>query len=221
MNRTNYILLFILINLLIFNSTIFSQTYKYDIFFKGIKGGKAKITINKNNDKVYARFILRTVGLVDKFYKIRDTITVIASYPDYHTILLDRKINEGKYHKHIVLDVSKIDTSFLSNPIRDEYTSAIMLMDSIYANKKSVKLNLYRKSKEITYEFVRTKNERILFNGKKILCYFYEPTFKSSSKLNKKGGADLSIWMTKTVPMKPIIIKFRLKYGKLTLELIE
>ncbi|MEA3499867.1 MAG: DUF3108 domain-containing protein [Candidatus Marinimicrobia bacterium] len=213
------ILIFILFALLFLNSILLSETYNYKIYFKGIKGGKAKLTINKNNNNVTAKFLLKTTGLVDKFYKIRDTITVIASYPNYHTIKLDRKINEGKYHKHIIFDVSKIDTSSLSSPIRDEYTAMIMLMDSIYVNSYKVRLNLFKESKEISYEFIKTKNKRILFNGKQVLCNFYEPTHKSSSKLKKKGGMGLSIWMSKTIPMKPIIIEFDLKYGSLHLEL--
>lgn len=213
------IFIFILFILLFFNSLLLSQTYNYTIYFKGIKGGKAKLTIHKNDNNVTAKFLLKTVGLIDKFYSIRDTITVIAKYPDYHTILLDRRINEGKYHKHIIFDINRIDTSSLSNPIRDEYTAMIMLMDSIYANKNKVRLNLFKKSKEISYKFINTKDRRILFNGKQVLCKFFEPTYSSSSKLKKKGGMGLSIWMSKTTPMKPIIIKFDLKFGSLRLEL--
>jgi len=221
LNRKSKISIFILFFTLFFNSILLSQTYNYKIYFKGIKGGKAKLTIQKNKDYVIAKFLLKTIGLVDKFYSIRDTITVIASHPNYHTILLDRRINEGKYHKHIIFDASKIDTSSLISPIRDEYTAMIMLMDSIYAYKNRVKLNLYKKPKEISYEFIKTKNKRILLNGKQVLCNFYEPTHKSSLKLKKKGETGLSIWMTKTMPMKPIIIKFDLKFGNIYLELIQ
>ncbi len=216
MNKKTHI--FILIILLTFTSIVFSQTYKYNIYFKGIKGGKASLSINKIDDKVHAKFLLKTIGIVDKFYSIRDTISVTASYPDYHTISLERIINEGNYHKHITFNIDEIDTALLSNPIRDEYTTMIMLMDSLYADIDSVQLNLYKKSKEITYSFVKKKYEDIKINGKNVFCKFYAPSKNSSTKLKKIGGNNLSIWATNTVPMKPIIIKFSLKYGKIILK---
>ncbi|MEA1986373.1 MAG: DUF3108 domain-containing protein [Candidatus Marinimicrobia bacterium] len=215
------ILISVIILILTFNILI-SKTYNYDISFSGIKGGKASLEIHKKGKFVYAMFIMNTTGFVDRFYSVRDTVKIIASYPEYHTILLDKIAHEGKtYHKHIIMDVRKIDSTKLTNPIRDEYTAMIMLMDSIYSKKNSVKLNLWKKKKKVSYEFEKTNIEKIKFNGKKILCNYYEPTAKSSSKLEKKGGTGLSIWMTKTTPMNPIVVKVNMKLGHLLLELVE
>jgi len=208
------LILFALTGCLMLNPLEGSE-YLFDIYFRGIPGGNASLVVDYQADRVFASFIIHSSGFVDTFYKVRDTTTIIASYPAFHTLYYNKRIHEGKYHSRREFDVQQIETEKLKHPVRDEYTTMIMLMDSLYFSVDSVTVSLWNRKDSVAVPFRLYKGKTDIINCPAgtypTLVYKPDKHFREVFE----DESNLVIWITETIPSLPVQMQIRLKYGPL------
>jgi hypothetical protein len=189
--------------------------YIFDIYFRGIPGGNASLVVDYQGNRIFASFIVHSSGFVDKFYRVRDTTTLIASYPDFYTLSYDKRIHEGKYHSRRDFDVQDIIVDSLSYPVRDEYTTMIMLLDSLYFSVDSVIVSLWDRKDSVSVPFNLHKGSKEIINtpAGTFPSYVYEPDKQFKNVFEDES--DLVIWISETIPPLPVQMQIRLKYGPL------
>lgn len=199
--------------ILISAHSLYSAEYIFDIYFRGISGGNASLVVNYQNDRVISSFIIHSSGLVDRLFRVRDTTFVTSSYPDFYTISYDKRIHEGTYHSRRTFNVNHVSHLLLENPVRDEYTALVMLLDSLYFNTDSIQVNLWDRKDSTTAPIVLYRGPIDYVNSPAgtYACHKYEPdkTFRSVFK----NESDLVIWISETFPPLPVQMQIRLKYG--------
>ncbi|HAE86432.1 TPA: hypothetical protein DCG86_00235 [Candidatus Marinimicrobia bacterium] len=209
-----YLISFTLI-LLLLSDSLCANEYLFDIYFRGIPGGNASLVVDYQEDRVFASFIIHSSGFVDTFYKVRDTTRIVASYPTYHTLKYDKRIHEGKYHSRRTFDVEMIDTEKLKYPVRDEYTTMIMLLDSLYFSTDSVTVSLWDRKDSVAVPFRLYKKEKDIINSPAgtypTLVYKPDKNFREVFE----DESDLAIWISESIPPLPVQMKIRLKFGPL------
>ena len=211
-NKIKYLLISALI-ILLNTHFLFSAEYIFDIYFRGISGGNASLVVEYQNDKVFSSFIIHSSGFVDRLFRVRDTTYVIADYPDFYTLSYDKRIHEGNYHSRRTFNVNHVSHLSLENPVRDEYTALVMLLDSLYFNADSIQVNLWDRKDSTTVPIVLYRGPIDYINSPAgtYACQKYEPDKSFRSVL--KNESDLVIWISHTYPPLPVQMQIRLKYG--------
>ncbi|MGC9513911.1 MAG: DUF3108 domain-containing protein [Fidelibacterota bacterium] len=209
-----YLIFFALIFFLLYKF-LHANEYLFDIYFRGIPGGNASLVVDYQVDRVFASFIIHSSGFVDTFYEVRDTTQIVASYPSYHTLKYDKRIHEGKYHSQRTFDVETIDTEKLTYPVRDEYTTMIMLLDSLYFSTDSVTVSLWDRKDSVSVPFRLYKKDKDIINSPAgtypTLVYKPDKDFREVFE----NESDLVIWISESIPPLPVQMQIRLKYGPL------
>ena len=202
--------------ILISGKSLFSAEYIFDIYFRGISGGSASLVVDYQKNSVFSSFIISSSGFVDRLFKVRDTTYITASYPDFHTLSYDKRIHEGNYHSRRTFNKDQISHLSQKNPVREEYTALIMLLDSLYFNADSIEINLWDRKDSTTVPLVmyRGSIDYVKSPAGTFACHKYEPdkTFRALFK----NESDLVIWISETFPALPVQMQIRLKYGFLT-----
>lgn len=195
-----------------------AEEYNYHLFYQGVPGGHAVMKFTKNDSIATLELSLQTNKFFDKFYKIRDTITVISDSDNYHLQSLKKVLNEGKYHKKVILNVSEINRDSLKNPIQDEYCGIMMLMDERNYARSELSLNLWEKGREVPFRLVKKQVEKINIDNKMLRSILYAPDLKSLQALGK-DKTSISVWMSQPRPSVPLKIRLDMKRGALVLKL--
>ncbi len=215
LKRHKRTLLFLMILIIIFHTPVTGSEYLFDIYFRGIPGGNASLVVDYQDNRVFASFIIHSSGFVDSFYKVRDTTTIIASYPDFYTLNYDKRIHEGKYNSRREFNVRDINAQPLSHPVRDEYTTMIMLLDSLYFSVDSAIVSLWDRKDSVSVPFNLHKGSKEIINSPAgtypTLVYKPDRQFKNVFE----DESDLVIWISETLPPVPVQMQIRLKYGPL------
>ncbi len=209
--------IFISIILLSLASSLLSNEHHYQLYYQGIRAGKATLTLTLSDKTVEMKLLLRTNRVMDSFYKIRDTIRVTADSENYNLISLEKSLNEGKYKKKSIFHTSDIRLDSLTKPLRGEYCSIMMLMDSSYFRQKSIELNLWVKKHEIPFLLYEKHRESLSFQGRSRRTILYIPDEDSLRAVGKEK-TNISIWMLDALPSIPLQIKMNVKFGNLILK---
>ncbi len=207
----------ILVIFILFLTPVLSwgNEYIFDIYFRGIFGGKASLVVDYQDNRVFASFIIHSSGFVDRFYKVRDTTTIIASYPEFYTLSYDKQIHEGKYHSRREFDVNSLEGKNLNHPVRNEYTTMIMLLDTLYFSRDTVTVSLWDRKDSVSVPFKLHKGSKEIINtpAGTYPAYVYKPDKQFKNVF--KDESDLIIWISETMPPLPVQMQIRLKYGPL------
>ncbi|MDD3807236.1 MAG: DUF3108 domain-containing protein [Candidatus Marinimicrobia bacterium] len=196
-------------------SPLNAHEYFFDIFFRGIPGGNAKLTVDYQVDTVFASFIINSSGFVDTFFKVRDTTIVVASYPDFFTLFFDKRINEGKYKARREFNVKNIQHKELPYPVRDEYTTMIMLLDPLYFSVDSVLVSLWDRKDSVTVPLFLSKAGKEIINSPAgtFPTFVYKPSNDLKNLI--KDSSNSKIWISETLPPLPVQMQIHLKYGSI------
>ncbi|HDR05802.1 MAG TPA: DUF3108 domain-containing protein [Candidatus Marinimicrobia bacterium] len=195
-----------------------SQNLRYQLIYQGMSAGQALLKREIiSDDTLKATFILKTQGLMDRLFPIRDTIAVLIDSRDYSTISWKKIINEGRYHR---TKIFSRDT--MSNPIflRDEYSALMMLMDTTYFREPQIDLHILHRDSLRILPLQLNRKELIQFDNDYNWTNLYEPTPEAIASL-VKGENQMWIWMSDTRPSRPVRLKLKFQYGNILLKLID
>ncbi len=191
------------------------ESYLYSLYYQGMPGGRAVLMRNVDDSTAVLELILQTNMILDRFFRIRDTIRVEADPETYVLQSLSRHINEGKYHKTSLLKMDSAGRDTAS--IRDEYCALLMLMDPAWFRARSLDLNLLIKKKEQPFVIEEKHREYLTVNGRTRQVILYVPNEESLRNVGR-DNASLSIWMLNEQPSYPLQIKLEFQYGTVLLK---
>jgi hypothetical protein len=213
----NFFLCMLIIILLTPFSQGVCQKLHYQVIYQGMNAGQAFLNRELvGNDTLKATFILKTQGLIDRFFPIRDTIETLIDRSDYSTISWKKIIHEGRYHR---TKIFSRDT--MSNPIflRDEYSALMMLMDTAYFREPQIDLYVLHRDSLHILPLKLNRKELIQFDNDYNWTNLYQPTPEAIASL-VKGENQMWIWMSDTRPSRPARLKLKFQYGNILLKLI-
>ena len=228
------IIFFLLFSTLFAKNIPFSvgEKFTYEFRFNIFKAGTASLEITDidtiDGAPTYKiQFIATTDSWGNFVFPIRDTVSIWIDQNLLATRKIAKNINEGNYHKvtqtHIYTDkgfaISNQDTVFISSAVQDPYSLFYILRTFALRVGDNYHFTTIDGKKLTDIHLELEKKTRIKVVQQWWNCLKVRP-FRSDGQALKNLG-EMAIWFSDDANKYPVRIKIKLKYGALTLNVLD
>lgn len=216
-----------LVTILIFISTIFSETLEYDLEFSGIPAGESILSLKKEimgENNIYNLTSTTTTNKVfSKILKFTENITIALDTFDFSIKKIQKRTYQGKKRKSfqaiVTYDAAKDTSMALSKNKKIKIAGKVYNPFAIiyYLRNQSIELSdafnftTYDNDKKRELTIIATRIEKVTVPHGEYTCIVIEPEGKLS-----KGS--IRIWLDKTTKI-PIQLEIKNKVGTLKMSL--
>ncbi|MBR1631259.1 MAG: DUF3108 domain-containing protein [Paludibacteraceae bacterium] len=219
------------------SSAAFAQTnstYKYKLSYGIITGGSAVVTTTPStyngHPAVHTSIVGRTIGLIDKLYKVYDVFESTYDDSTFMPYCSTRNIHEGKhtqfetavfYHNDKVVNSSLVGMKEIEPDARDMVSGMLRLCNVDFGQYKSgdvLTFNVYHEKNAFPIHVKYKGIETIKVNKKQYTCYRVAPMVDPGDLFKEKDG--LNMWISTDDSRKIVYAKLNFSVGsfKLTLD---
>ncbi|MFP4522415.1 MAG: DUF3108 domain-containing protein [Fibrobacterota bacterium] len=219
------------------------EKLKFNIYKWLVKGGETVMAVEQTLDangfesyKVSAR--VKSTGLIDFFYKVRDTTITFIEKKGIFSLGTDKKLNEGSFHDRRTASFYPCENSAKTFSKRkknskEEYKSVHKdlptylqdILSSIYFLRtqdlevgQDEKIEVFDDEKQYQMTVKVHKKEKVKTKAGKFTCYKVEPLLQSTGIFNAKGR--LLVWLTDDKRKLPVKLKTKIALGNVQAELV-
>jgi len=216
-----------LVTILIFISTIFSETLEYDLEFSGIPAGESILSLKKGimgENNIYNLTSTTTTNKVfSKILKFTENITIALDTFDFSIKKIQKRTYQGRKRKSfqaiVTYDATKDTSMALSKNKKIKIAGKVYNPFSIiyYLRNQSIELSdtfnftTYDNDKKRELTIIATRIEKVTVPHGEYTCIVIEPEGNLS-----KGS--IRIWLDKTTKI-PIQLEIKNKVGTLKMSL--
>tara|TARA_B000000557_G_scaffold65074_2_gene51234 strand:+ start:3488 stop:4192 length:705 start_codon:yes stop_codon:yes gene_type:complete len=224
---TNF--LFFLITISFCFSNFDNEKLIYEINFKKFNAGEARFETKIDtltNQAVYKiTSTTKTNKFLDKFYKIRDLITLWVDYEDLSLLKAKKNIKQGNYkRKHdIAINYKESKAIFnnkeinINSKVYDPISAIFFYRTLDFSKIQDYSFTSFENGKLKDISIKVYKTEIIKNSLGKFECYVLRPFSKNGKPIFKNKG-QMTIWISKKEKL-PIKIEQNTSVGKLTMNL--
>ncbi|NOZ07800.1 MAG: DUF3108 domain-containing protein [FCB group bacterium] len=214
------------------DSTYTSEKLLFSAGFRWFSAGEASMIMKKDTlgGEVVLQMIseTRSNSLLDRFYRVRDKISVWIDPRDYSLLKMVKNIHEGKYRrKHTAvidtlnnLAVSEKGSVAFKGRLYDPFTIIYALRNENLLVGKTFHYSSYDNGKVKEIYVVVSEKQRMAVPAGIYNCFVIYPASENGKPLLKNKG-QMKVWISDDQSKLPIRIEQKTSVGSMLLELKE
>ena len=206
------------------------ETLFYKASFRGIHAANASLKVIKEsiieNDSVYhIQFKAKTRSAFDYIFPIDDEIDLWIDIKTFLPIKINEKISEGNFKRSTNLLFNRKsnyaiidnDTLKIEKHTQSPYSLFYFFRKHNIKNFKEKRISLIQNNKTVVLKLKVKEDQIIKVPSGNYTCTTVLPTREDNKKFKNK--AELDIMFSNDIRKYPVMIRLKLKYGYLKLEL--
>ena len=206
------------------------ETLFYRASFRGIHAASASLEVIKktviNKDSVYhIQFKAKTRPAFNYIFPIDDKIDLWIDVKTYLPVMINEKISEGNFKRstNLVFDrksnyaIIDKDTLKIKDYTQSPYSLFYFFRKHDIKNFKDKRISLVQNKKTVFLKLKVKEDQIINVPSGNYICTAVLPTREDNK--NFKNKAELDIMFSNDIKKYPVMIRLKLKYGYLKLEL--
>ncbi|MDP4611777.1 MAG: DUF3108 domain-containing protein [Opitutales bacterium] len=207
--------------------------FTYDLHWSFIKVGKAELNFAESTlptvdqPLILASFTVRTSGIADKLFKVRDKIETWIEPSTGRPLLYKKEQREGKTERDIevVFDWESMTASYTKNgetydplPItletRDPLSLIVAIAGTKFTKDKTHSLAATDGKRLVSIDILRKKDRKLKLEAGKFTAQHFEvATNELQGVFEKSPDASIELWLSQDTPALPLKMKSEVAVG--------